>query len=443
MHERINGVDILGGGVEAMLAATVFAQAFPADAMQLRVWTAAGADEAGARRGFSLIGPDALERLDRIGVSVADLIALPSTLPTLGVINRLVVGWSPTPYGGCGADWAGTGFHHHWLRAKRGGLPHPYFAFSPGYHAIKNNRFAPPDGRNAIGALQHGSGVAIDPVELAALLKQRLKGRVRFDKRPADAARGRDGRIGLQLADGAFASSEFVILARAVQSEASAAASRSAAPVEGSRSGCPVRRLDDESGVMHIPLRNGSLAFPIGPAGREPRERPPWAGNALALAAAAQPPAGAEPWGMSLLMYLLENVIELLPDSNHAAAETDEFNRLWRQEHEELAALGSVFTPAPTRRCQERRTLFEHRGFVPALESKLIAPDDWVREFFGLHITPRRYDPLSERLSDAQLKQELQRLGARVLQVVSQFPDFGRYLAAIDLASGRMEQPAP
>ena len=139
---------------------------------------------------------------------------------------------------------------------------------------------------------------------------------------------------------------------------------------------------------------------------------------------------------MDRLLFELETLLELWPRSGVHSAEALEYNRLWAQEADEWTALSALSADQEDQRCQARKAVFRRRGYIEPLESRTITPEDWVEAFIGRGVIPAHYDRLSERLTDPQLKSELQKFTDAVGRTVREFPSFPSYLRAIDRAVG-------
>ncbi|WP_417485709.1 tryptophan 7-halogenase [Maricaulis sp.] len=416
MADPTRTIRILGNGLEAWLCAYVLSGSVANASLTIQIHP----DGTAVREDglYTILRPSALETLETFGIGLQDLLRLPSTLPSLGQVIQTANGDETiVPYGGRGIDWAGTGFHHHWLRARQAGLRHPYFAFSPGYHAIAGNRFAPPDRRNAIGSMQHESGLHVSAGELTEQLKQSLGDKV-------------------AVVSQSDASSEVDLLIHATGREDAVSASQRShiGPVRP----CAIRREEPDGSRLQIPLRTGwlDLATPAAPAARH-QGSTPWREGALHVGRSAARLPGLEDRAMDRLLFELRTLLDLWPRATSQALPALEYNRLWSQEMDEWAALSALVSGLDNPRCSGRQALFRQRGYIEPLESQTICAEDWVDALIARHVVPAQYDRLSERLNDPQLKSELQTLSQAVLRTVREFPAFPAYLDAIDQALGR------
>ncbi|WP_417479080.1 hypothetical protein [Maricaulis maris] len=415
MAEPIRSICILGNGLEAWLTAHVLYKALGGEAVSIHIQPLDSRIHDDCA--YTILRPSALVALDQLDLNLQGLLRLPATLPSLGQVLRSASGVDTLlPYGGQGVDWAGTSFHHHWLRARQAGLRHPYFAFSPGYHAMASDRFAPPDRRNAIGPMQHESGLHVSTRELTENLRLNLQANVIV----------LDPTANCEQAD-------LVI-------HAPGAPDRNSTP-DPVHAGPPkpyaVRVEAGGESRLQIPLRSGWLDLPT-PAGPAKRHcgNSPWGEDGLVVGLAAAHLPGLEDRSMDRLLFELETLLELWPRSGVHSAETLEYNRLWAQEADEWTALSALSADQEDQRCQARKAVFRRRGYIEPLESRTITPEDWVEAFIGRGVIPAHYDRLSERLTDPQLKSELQKFTDAVGRTVREFPSFPSYLRAIDRAVG-------
>lgn len=420
MADPTRSIRILGSGLEAWLCAHVLSASVADTGLTIQIQPDATSET--ADNPYTILRPSALATLEAIGIGLQDLLRLPATLPSLGQVLQAANGDETIiPYGGRGIDWAGTGFHHHWLRARQAGLRHPYFAFSPGYHAIAGNRFAPPDRRNAIGTMQHESGLHVSAGELTEQLKQNLGDTVTVIG-PSDSSSQVDLLIhAARPADAASPSPRFHV-----------------GPVRP----CAIRRESPNGFRLQIPLRTGwlDLAAPPAPAARH-QGCEPWREHSLHVGGSAARLPGLEDRAMDRLLFELRTLLDLWPRARSQALPALEYNRLWSQEMDEWAALSALVCGIDNPRSKGRQALFQRRGYIEPLESQTICPEDWVDAFIARNVVPDHYDPLSERLDDPRLKSELQGLSQAVLRTVGEFPAFPAYLEAIDQALGRPPLP--
>lgn len=410
MTRPIRRIAILGSGIEAVLAEFVLTQR-----TGLEVARYSESNTPAFSAAHSVLTPQALQQLEHAGLILRDLLGLPGSLPTLGtrLSKKGQTRWRP--FGPCGLDWAGTGFHHHWLRARHGGLTVPYAAFSPAYRAMQENRFAPPDRRNRIGALQHESGLHVHPAAL-------------FD-RLAQARQAHPIHPGLDV------DADLIIDAREVTPG-----------LERAETGIvqPCSEWTCEVGELHvsIPLRGETLEQRIAPASPTTSILPPWTGNRVSIGQAAHAGPCLPGLAVERLLFELDLLIELMPDAACDPAETLEYNRIWIEEMKEVDALVSLYLDVENPRASERLQMFQHRGYVRSLDTSLVTESDWISHAMALgHIT-RHHDPLSHRLDDSRLKLELGQLLQKVNTVSGEFPPFAVYLEAIDKALGRAEETA-
>jgi len=407
----IETIAILGSGIEAALSAFVLKQR-----TGLSIARFAETETPALSPVHTVLTPSALQRLETAGLGLRDLLALPGSLPSLGQMIVTDQQTSCNPFGSRGIDWAGIGFHHHWLRARQGGLRLPYAAFSPAYRAMQENRFAPPDQRNLIGPLQHESGLHVHP---EALFERLVEG---TSVQPLAAAAN-------------AVEADLVIDARERSNELQISAQSGEQPFS-------TWRASTTGWTITIPLRNGALEYPLAGGDEDQLIKQPWRGNQVSIGQAAYSGPSLPGLATERVLHELDLLVELLPDRDCHPAETSQYNRIWTEEMNELRALTTLYLGGDDARTSERLRMFKHRGYVRPLDTDLVTASDWVVHALALDHVPEHFDPLSMRLDDARLKQELGQLLQRINVVSGEFPPLSVYLQAIDKALGQSRETA-
>jgi len=111
------------------------------------------------------------------------------------------------PFGSHGRAMAGVGFHHWWLHARSGGMPHPIDDFAMGAVAARANRFSPPPADGADDPLAgYGYAYQFDATRFAPFLRElaEARGASRSEGRVVSIERDDgDGRVtAVVLTDG-------------------------------------------------------------------------------------------------------------------------------------------------------------------------------------------------------------------------------------------------
>lgn len=181
-------------------------------------------------------------------------------------------------------------------------------------------------------------------------------------------------------------------------------------------------------------LGGKALAEPTVASLRPGRRTEFWRGNVIAVGPAA---GNLEPlaWmDLHLAQSALLRLTTLLPERGCGSAEAIEFNRLTASEwdrardfvllHYAIASRDDTpfWRDARARELPDllRRKIemFRNRGHVIQYDDEVIDGAGWAAAFLGQGVVPRRIDPLVERIEDAHIARELDRMRALFLQVV-------------------------
>lgn len=343
---------IVGAGVDAWMTAAVLATAAKG------VAEIAVAETAPPAHG-QLVALPALHGLhERLGIEVGT--------PLLGRRH----GDALEPFGDTGAMLEGLAFHHYWLRAGDGA---PLEAWSLTAQAAARGRFAPrsADPRSPLSTLDHG--LLLDAVEYAETLKAvALKaGAKQVDGRPnADLVVDASGEAGDWIDWSAWLPTGARLTG-----------------VEGR-----VATFADDA-----PLKAGRRAQAV-------------TGNVVAVGGALASIGAADGGDLHLLQTTASRLVALLPTG---PAAIDEFNRLTAlavERARDMAILRWGDLSNPPEELAWKIAQFESRGRVVMYDEETWPDGAWVHALLARGITPKRWDPLVERVPLGQTREMLGRM---------------------------------
>jgi tryptophan halogenase len=163
-----------------------------------------------------------------------------------------------------------------------------------------------------------------------------------------------------------------------------------------------------------------------------------WAGNCLALGAAAGFLGPLESTGIHLVQTGLGRLFGLFPDRDFDPALSAEYNRLTALEYERardflvLHYAGSQRDDAPFwRECRGmhlpqtlayKRDLFTRAGRIVALEEETFPPGSWLAIYAGLNLWPERYEPVVDIFTPGPAAARLEAMRATIRLAVTALP---------------------
>lgn len=484
-------IAVFGGGLVGLSAAAAFARALPRAMIEL---IATPADPAALADRLDATLPSIKAFNGRIGLTEADMIRRAGATHRLGTAFS---GWSAD-----GATWAHgfglhgprgvSGFHQHWLDARRAGETTPFHAHHCGAMLGLAERYEPPadDPDSPLSGFDYA--LRIDPAGYrAGLLALARHLQVPMSEGAVgDLDRGPDGRVeGVRLVDGRRIEADLFIDATG---PGAALLSRLDDAVEDWAEALPCDRLLiggdrppalsllDRVGAVdagwwwQAPGRNrtgGGLAYAAAltpddtaaraleaATGQAPAEtiairtgrRPAsWIGNVVAFGDAAVALDPLTGMSLHLAQTAILRAIELLPGRSCPPPVLREYNRRTAdatgraRDFASLPYLRSGRTSGALWRAMQEReppdslavTLgqFEERGRLPHFEDEPVERDDWLAVLIGLGIMPRRPDPAAGAMDEASRAAMLARSMERINAVVAAAPayrDAYRRLAA-------------
>lgn len=158
--------------------------------------------------------------------------------------------------------------------------------------------------------------------------------------------------------------------------------------------------------------------------------RKTWNKNVIAIGLSCGFLEPLESTSIHLIQVAVTHLIEMLPDSTFRRDDEEEFNRLMAREYEIVRDFLVLHYHATTRgdlpfwdycrtmdippSLRRKLALFAERGIVERYSDGLFQEPSWLSVYLGQGIIPGAYDPLSHRLSDAQLIEALKQMRGEV-----------------------------
>lgn len=185
--------------------------------------------------------------------------------------------------------------------------------------------------------------------------------------------------------------------------------------------------LDDQDAVdlLMSNLEGEPLADPKQLFFKTGKRRKLWNRNCVAIGLSGGFLEPLESTSIDLIQSGILNLIELFPDTRCADADVDEYNRLMDLEFERIRdflMLHYVATQRDEPLWRDMREMawpeslaakieaFRRRGFVPEYESGLFQPPSWLSVFIGQNVLPKSSDPRVDRMDEAEVTAELERI---------------------------------
>lgn len=371
------------------------------------------------------------------------------------------------PYGDIGADLGPVRFHQQLARLADGHGDGDYAGHALASHAAARGRIAlpPHDPRSILSTLDHG--LHLDTGAYAGLLRQLAlaHGATAVAAPVAGVERdGEDDIRALRLADGSRLEADFFVDAtpegrlsagryetwttgpvfvpretlRQTLTDTPPPFTRNVASADGWSRIIPLR--DEIVEIRHSLAEPGSSE---GSAGWRPES---WRGNCLSIGPAAcspDPLAGAE---MSLVASAARRFVRLWPTRPAGRAQAQEYNRLFRQEVENIRDFTDAIYRAQTRDepiwTDARRApvsgllshslaLFESRGRLARREFPVHDETRWTATLLAMGLRPRRHDPQADQIDGRMLVERRDRIRKMVEDAAAVMPAHGDVLDRI------------
>lgn len=176
-----------------------------------------------------------------------------------------------------------------------------------------------------------------------------------------------------------------------------------------------------------------------------------WAGNCVAIGLSAGFLEPLESTSIHLVQLAIGRLIELFPRGAIDPADVIEFNRLMDVEYERIRDFLVLHYCATDRDdsdfwnyCRtmalpdslgEKIELFRERGLVAEYRDGMFLEPSWIAVYIGQRVAPRRHNPLSERVTDAQLVSKFGAIAAACRKVANDMPVHADFLASIGAAA--------
>jgi tryptophan 7-halogenase len=395
---NLGKVLIVGGGVDAWLTAAVLSRA----ARGLASITVA--ETAGPASGW-LVALPALRGLHaRFGLSDEAV----GARPLLGLNH----GQAVEPFGETGAMLEGLPFHHYWLRARSEGETAPLDAWSLAAQAAARGRFAPrsEDPRSPLSTLDYG--LLLDAATYAARLKSLA---TQAGVTSLEGSFARIERTGPRLA--AVTLDGDRRLEADLYIDATGADARLAGEdpwIDWSAWLPTGARLTGVEGAVARFGHDAPLA-----AGR--RERAVVL-NLVAVGGAAGAIGAADGGDLHLLQTAVSRLVALYPNTPAAVAEFNRLTALAQERARDMAILRWGVLDAPPPELAWKLAQFESRGRVVSYDEETWPEQSWTHAFLARGVTPKRWDPLAERVPLGPMRDMLGRMKAVIERTAEAMP---------------------
>lgn len=171
-----------------------------------------------------------------------------------------------------------------------------------------------------------------------------------------------------------------------------------------------------------------------------------WNKNVVAIGLSSGFLEPLESTSIHLIHLAVTNLVEMFPDKDFRDEDRDEYNRIMSMEYTRVRDFLILHYHATERTDSEfwnycrtmeipdalkyEMDLFRQRAVVVNYKQKFFLEPSWLSVYFGQGIMPDSYDPLSERLNDAELEALMVRTKSRIDQAVGAMPSNGAFLEA-------------
>jgi tryptophan halogenase len=475
--EPIRNIVIVGGGTAGWMTAAALSQVLK-NQYRIRVIES-------AEIGIIGVGESTVPHIRffnrTLGLDEADFMRRTHATFKLGIEFR---DWSRVgdaylhPFGDFGRAMAGVRFHHYWLRMRAAGDATDLADYSFPIVAAKLGRFTHPvaDPESVLSTFSYA--FQFDATKYAPYLREyaERRGVVRTEGKVVDVnLRGEDGFIeavvlecgervtgelfvdcsgfrGLlieqALKTGYEAWTQWLPCDRAVAAPCASvedpipytrATARSAGwqwriPLQhrvgnGYVYGSEFINDDEATATLVRNLEGDLLAEPRLLRFTTGRRRKFWNRNCVAIGLSGGFLEPLESTSIHLIQLAITYLLELFPDRNPEAADTDEYNRLMDLEFERVRDFLILHYHATERDdsplwryCRSmsipdslayKMEQFRARGHVVKYKDGLFLEPSWVAVYLGQRILPQRFDPLAQGIDAPQLNRQM--LGIRTV----------------------------
>lgn len=174
------------------------------------------------------------------------------------------------------------------------------------------------------------------------------------------------------------------------------------------------------------------------------RRRRFWERNVVAIGLAGGFLEPLESTSISLIQSGIARLLELFPDRRCDPLLAAEFNRVSAREYERIRDFIILHycigqrdepmwrhvrsTPLPDT-LQEKIELYKARGHVAIHDGDGFGRPSWIAIFDGLGVVPRAYDPLADRIPEAELRALMERRASLVRHTANTMPTHDAFIA--------------
>jgi tryptophan halogenase len=371
-------VVIVGCGIDAWMTAAALATAGKG------VAEVAVAETAPSATGRIATLPSLRGLHARLGITEETLVRQAAATPRLG--SRY--GAAVEPFGETGATLDGLVFHHYWLAAGDGA---PLADWSLAAQAAQRGRFAPasPDPRSPLSTLDHGW--LLDATGYAELLK--------------DVAL----KAGATLVDADHREADLLVDATGTEARLIGGE-----PWTDWSAWLPTGVAMTEAGLISTFETGAPLT-----AGRRDRAM---AGDVVAVGTAHGAIGAADGGDLQLLQNDVSRLVALFPTGPAAIAEYNRLSEAALERARDMAILRWGVLDAPPEPLARKLTQFESRGRVVMYDEEAWPESAWVHAMLARGITPKRWDPLVERMPLERMREMLGRMKAVIEQTAEAMP---------------------
>ena len=148
-----------------------------------------------------------------------------------------------------------------------------------------------------------------------------------------------------------------------------------------------------------------------------------------------------------LLQRDIERLLELIPVTQNMRVERREYNRRFEDDFNHAMLFQralferrrppntSYFTAARNEPvCEKLRvklTQFESRGIFVQYDNEIFNEQDWTMLHYGMGRTPARYDPLADRIPEAQIEKIFFQMQTAIKQMAERMPSHEAYMSRL------------
>ncbi|WP_017930211.1 tryptophan halogenase family protein [Robiginitomaculum antarcticum] len=494
MQNRLKNLVIVGGGTAGWMTAAALSSLLSPDDVSI---TLVESDQIGTVGVGEATIPDIINFNRLLGIPEAEFMKATEATFKLGIE---FVDWGRKgqsyihPFGDHGVDMNGIDFHQYWLQCHKNGLDNPIDDYSLCAVAARQNKFSLPDS-NPKSVLSHiRYAYHFDATLYAKFLRKyaqtrgvkRIEGKVEAVSQDAQS-----GHIEtLRLDNGTAVTGDFffdctgfraLLLGQklgvgfmdwshwlpcdAAQTVASAhngplkSYTRSTAKPAGWQWRIPTQRRTGNGHIYSRAYMSDDEAISIlldgldGDALGDPRQirfktgcrETFWSKNCIALGLSSGFLEPLESTSIYLIQQGISRFISLFPDAGLPAAVSDEYNRLMREDFEQVRDFLILHYKATERddspfwsycrtmdvpdTLKRKIELFKAAGRAFRYEDELFAKTSWVAVFLGQSIMPQSVDPIVAALPPQDVARSLDSMHMAMMRAAQNMPTHEEFIA--------------